>query len=209
MTIFQYLSDNPAIGAIFNSSMSGFQLLDTTRFLNAYDLSEVNVLADIGGGNGSLVIAALERHPNLRGIVFDLPDVIVHANTNLEAQGFQNRCQLVAGDFTADAIPQADCILLRNVLHNWPDSYVEAILKKCCESLPANGRVVIAENLIPSDDRPHFGKLLDLAMLVIPGGRERDESQFATLFASAGLRLNRIVPTAGELCAVEAVHAGC
>jgi hypothetical protein len=69
--------------------------------------------------------------------------------------------------------------------------------------------VVIAENLIPSDDRPHFGKLLDLAMLVIPGGRERDESQFATLFASAGLRLNRIVPTAGELCAVEAVHAGC
>lgn len=207
MPIFEYLAANPMMGAMFDEAMTGIHGDDMDELAEAYDFGRFRVLLDVGGGNGSMLIAALTRHPTLRGILLDLPDVVERAEETLASSPVADRCQLVAGDFLRDELPAADGMLLRHVLHNWPDDRAEQLLASCRRSLVGDGRVVIAEMVLPTDDRPHFGKLLDLAMLAIPGGRERTEAELESLLRAAGLRLQRVTPTGSDISAVEAAPA--
>ena len=57
----------------------------------------------------------------------------------------------------------------------------------------------VVETVIEPGNEPSFGKLLDLTMLVLPGGKERTAQEYETLFARSGFRLNRIVPTHADV----------
>src|SRR6476660_6503259 len=143
---------------------------------HAYDFSGVGTLADIGGGNGSTLLGVLRRHPSLRGLLFDLPHVVERAGAEIEAAGMADRCQVVAGSFF-EAIPGgADAYLLRHIIHDWDDAESMAILRSVRRALgKARGRLLVVETVIPPGNEPSFGKLLDLNMLVVPGGLERTE----------------------------------
>jgi hypothetical protein len=73
--------------------------------------------------------------------------------------------------------------------------------------MKGNGRVILVEMIVPRGNEPHFAKLIDIEMLALVSGRERTESDFAELFAQAGLRLSRIVPTKSPVCVIEALKA--
>jgi hypothetical protein len=97
--IFDHLAEQPEKARIFDDAMTGIHGRETGAILDAYDFTGINVIADIGGGNGSKITAILQRHPQMRGILFDLPHVIERARPNVEAAGLSGRCQLVNGDF--------------------------------------------------------------------------------------------------------------
>jgi hypothetical protein len=67
------------------------------------------------------------------------------------------------------------------------------------------GKVLVVESVVPTGDEPHPSKWLDIIMLAVPGGRERTRAEYETLFASAGLKLERIVATRSPVSVVEAV----
>ncbi|MFO0809531.1 MAG: methyltransferase [Gemmataceae bacterium] len=205
--VFEYLAHHPEPAATFDAAMTAIHGRETAVILDALDLSGVGVFADIGGGNGSVLTETLRRHPSLRAILFDLPHVVERARPNLAGAGLLDRCDLVSGDFFASVPAGADAYFLRHIIHDWDDARAAAILRNCRAALKPGGRVLVAESVIPPGNDSFFGKDLDLTMLVLPGGQERTEGEYRALFAAAGLRLSRIVPTASELSVLEAVAA--
>jgi ubiquinone/menaquinone biosynthesis C-methylase UbiE len=205
--IFHYLAAHPRQARIFDEGMVGVHGAETKAMLDAYDFSKFGTLVDIGGGNGSLLLATLQRHPSLRGVVYDRPDVIERAQANLKAAGLENRCSLTGGDFFESVPPGRDAYLMRHIIHDWNDDQCRTILRNCRKVVPPSGKLLLIESVIPPGNDPCFAKFLDLTMLVIPGGMERTEGEYRELLASAGFRLERIVPTASVIHVIESAPA--
>jgi hypothetical protein len=122
------------------------------------------------------------------------------------AKGIAERCTLESGDFF-EAVPKgSDAYIMKGVLHDWDDERCAKILANCCAAMNEKGRVLVADSVIPPGNDPDRGKLADVQMLVITGGRERSKQEFAKVFREAGLKLTRIVPTKCPLSIVEGVR---
>lgn len=205
--IFDWLSEHPEQAQVFDAAMVSVHGRETAALTAAYDFSSIQTLADVGGGNGSVLIATLQANPHLKGMLFDLPGVISRATPNFEAAGLLNRCQLISGSFFETIPAGADAYMMRHIIHDWNDEQCRTILKNIHRALPATGRLLIAESVIPAGNEPFFGKLLDLNMLAMAGGKERTVAEYEALLSSAGFRITRIVPTTTELSFIEAQKA--
>lgn len=199
--VFDFLSKHPEQAKVFDEAMVGVHGRETAAMLEAYDFSGIGVLADIGGGNGSVITAVLRKYPTMTGILFDLPGVADRAKANIHAAGLADRCQVVGGSFFESVPGGADAYMMRHIIHDWDDEKSSVILKNVHKAMGKDGRLLVVESVIGSESS--FGKLLDLAMLVIPGGAERTEEEYRSLFGVAGFRLTRIVATKAEVCVVE------
>jgi hypothetical protein len=204
MPVFDWLSGHPEQAAVFDAAMVSVHGRETAAILDAYDFSGIHTLADIGGGNGSVLIATLQKHPQLQGMLFDLPGVITRANSHVQATGLADRCQLISGSFFESIPAGADAYLMRHIIHDWNEAQCLTILRNIRAVLPKTGRLLVAESVIPPGNDPFFGKLLDMNMLVVPGGKERTADEYRTLLQQAGFDLARIVPTSSELSIIEA-----
>src|SRR5205085_577849 len=109
----------------------------------------------------------------------------------LEKLGVASRVRLESGDFFK-AVPAGDSYVMKHILHDWDDDRASTILRNCRAAMrdPKHGKVILLEAVVPTGDRPHFSKVIDLEMLTLPGGRERTGQEWAALFARSGLRLN-------------------
>ena len=203
--VFEFLSQNSEQGAIFDQAMVGVHGRETSAMLDAYDFSSFRSIAYIGGGNGSTLSGILKRHSSIHGTLFDLPSVIERAGKGIETAGLANRVHLVAGDFFESIPAGVDAYILRHIIHDWEESKAIRILANVRKALGEKGRVLVVESVIPPGNEPFFGKLLDVAMLVVPGGQERTADEYHDLFGKAGLRIMRIVPTATEVSIIEGV----
>jgi hypothetical protein len=143
------------------------------------------IVVDVGGGNGSLLLGLLRRKPKLRGIVFDLPE------TNRDESSYPDGLEFVAGDFFEDA-PSADTYLLSGILHDWDDERAAAICRTIRSAAPPGARLLITESVVPAGNEPDGAKWLDLLMLVLAGGRERTEADWRDLLGSTGFDVEQI-----------------
>jgi len=206
MPAFEYFSKNPERGAVFDKAMTGHHGREGDPMLDAYDFSAFNSLVDVGGGNGSLLIAILKRHPHMHGVLFDLPRVVDRARTVVEDAGFRERCRVVGGTFLESVPSGADVYLLRHIVHDWSDEDSATILRNCRSAMKPAGKVLVVEIVVPAGNDPSFAKWMDL-MMVTYGGKERSEKQYRHLFALAGLQLTRIVPTNAGISVIEGVQS--
>lgn len=207
MPIFDYLRQHPEQAVTFDAAMTSIHGREAIPMLAAYDFSPYATIADIGGGNGSTLMAVLRKYPQARGILFDLDHVVARSSENIQAEGLDNRCQLVGGDFFAAIPAGADLYMFRHIIHDWNDEQCVTILTNCRKALQPGGKVLILESVIEPGNEPSFAKWLDLTMLVIPGGKERTAEEYRELLAKAGLKLNKIVPTQGGISVIEAEAA--
>ncbi len=203
MPVFDYLSQNLEQAKVFDAAMVGVHGRETSAMTDAYDFSDIGVLADVGGGNGSLLTTVLQKHPAMKGILYDLPGVTERAKANLQAARVADRCTVIGGSFF-DSVPSgADAYLMRHIIHDWNDEQSIAILQNVKKVIAKDGRLLLVEGVIPPGNDPNFGKLLDLTMLVLPGGKERTEDEYRTLLKAGGFQLTRIVPTNAEVSVIE------
>jgi ubiquinone/menaquinone biosynthesis C-methylase UbiE len=192
---FDYLASHPESAAAFNARMTGRVGASAAAVARAYDFSSSRLVLDVGGGHGAVLRAVLAAHPHLRGILFDLPDVVEGARRELAAAGLVERCDLVGGSFF-DRLPDgADTAILCDILHDWDDEHCRQILATCRRALPAGGRLLLVEAVMPPDNTPFRVAALDLHMLLLFGARQRTEVEFRALLAEAGFALERIIPT--------------
>ena len=202
--IFDWLAEHPDKAEIFDGAMSGIHGRETGAVIDAYDFSGIRVLADVGGGNGSNLIAILQANPQLRGMLFDLPHVVARARPHFEDAGVADRCTLQGGSFFESVPAGADAYLMRHIIHDWDDELSRTILRNVRKVIPAHGKLLIVEAVIPPGNDPFPIKFLDLTMLTIPGGKERTREEYETLFRESGFSLARIVPTATDMSVIEA-----
>lgn len=204
---FQYLRENPDVGEVFNRAMTSFTRQEAHAVLATYDFDGVSTLADVGGGHGLMLGLILSAHPEMTGVLFDLPHVVADAPPTLRSLGVLDRVQIAAGSFFEDPIPAADACLMKHIIHDWNDDDSVKILAACRAAVKDGGKVLLAEMIIPPGPAPHPGKALDVEMLVVTqGGRERSEAEYRALMERAGLELARIVPTMGPMAILEGVR---
>ncbi len=205
---FEYLEEHPEDLAIFGASMTSLSVTDNPAIAAAYGFSGIETLVDVGGGHGSLLAAILKANPKLKGVLFDQPSVIERAQKDqyVTARGIAERCRLESGSFFESVPSGGDAYIMKYILHDWNDEQCLKILENCRSAMNAKGKVLVVDNVIPSGNDPNWGKLLDIQMLII-GGRERTKKEFDAIFAAAGLKLKRIVPTKCPLSIIEGIRA--
>jgi hypothetical protein len=201
--LFDYIGTRPDLAPMFDAAMTAFHNHETAAMLAAYDFSGVRCLADIGGGNGSLIGAVLQRYPKLRGLLFELSHVARRARANLTVDGVDSRCSVIEGNFFESVPDGADVYLFRHIVHDWADEQTVKILSNCRKAIPKNGRLLIIEAVLPSGNKPSLAKDFDMLMMVVPGGIERTEEEYRLLFKQAGFRLSSITPTTSLVSVVE------
>jgi hypothetical protein len=199
---FDWLADHPVEAALFQRAMISLSQGSNQAIAEAFDFGSFSRVVDVGGGHGQLLSAILARHLGISGVLFDLPSGIEAAA--IGAGGDLPRTELVAGSFF-DAVPAgADVYVLKKVIHDWNDEQAAVILRNCRNAMAPHGRVLVAETIIPTGNEPDSIKLVDANMLVVTGGVERTEAQYAALFTAAGLRLERVISTAQPISVLEA-----
>jgi hypothetical protein len=189
--VWTWRHHEPVEEAIFNAAMASLSAGVGASVATAFDFGRAAVVADIAGGSGSLLAAILGAHPRLRGILFDQPSVAAHP-VELERAGVLDRCEVVGGSFF-DGVPAgADVYVMKAILHDWEDAEATAILRAIRAVIPASGTLLVVERVIGGPNEDLEGKLSDLHMLVMPGGRERTEAEWRTLLGAGGFLLDDI-----------------
>jgi hypothetical protein len=207
MSLFEYIGRDPALASHFSGAMVGFHGAEPPAVAAAYDFSPFRTIVDVGGASGNMLAAILSRHAGPRGVLFDLPHVVTDAPALLTTHGVADRVTIEGGSFFETVPAGGDCYVLSHVIHDWTEDQCLTILGHCRKAITPNGKLLIVEMVLPPGDTPHPGKVLDMTMLVFPGGQERTETEYATLLSKAGFRMTRVVPTASAVSVVEAVPA--
>jgi O-methyltransferase domain/Dimerisation domain len=204
---FEYLYEHPEDSRIFDGAMTELSRNVAPAVAEAYDFGKFSKIVDAGGGHGMLLTTILRRHAGPRGVVFDLAHVVKGAPATIAAAGLGDRCEAVAGDLFESVPPGADAYVMKAIIHGFSEERASLILKNIRRAIAPEGRVLVVDYVVPAGNEPSLGKLADLQMLVMAGGRERTQREFEALFDDAGFRLASIYPTAAPQSIVEGVPA--
>lgn len=209
MQFFPWLQQHPDKERVFAASMASISATENEAIARAYPFGDLTRLVDVGGAHGHLLGAILARHKKLRGVLYDQPQVVLGAGKSgfLAKPDVKKRSEVIGGDFFAAVPAGADGYVMKYIIHDWDDEKCVRILGNCRAAMDPQGRVLVVDHVIPPGNGANWGKLLDINMMVLPRGQERTKAEFRALFAAAGLRLKRVVPTACPLSILEGVAA--
>ena len=203
--LFDVLAERREQSDTFQAAMTSSSTIEGRAVTGAYDFSGIKRLADLGGGHGTLLASILRSYPQMQGVLFDRAEIIAGMAKDQFA-GCEGRITIEGGSFFERVPDGCDAYIMKHIIHDWDDEHCRTTLKLIRDKLPTDGRVLVCEMVVTDEPGPTPAKILDILMLVITmGGKERTKDEFAELFASSGLRLNRIVPTEGPICVIEAV----
>ncbi|MEO1348229.1 MAG: methyltransferase [Cyanobacteria bacterium J06635_15] len=201
---FKYFAQNPESGEIFNQAMGNWAMGVYMAVLDNYDFSPFQQVIDVAGGYGALLSSILARNPQAKGTLFDQPHVVDSAQAQLVESGMGDRVQTVGGDFFKSVPARGDAYVLSCILHDWSDEEGVQILKNVRQAIAPQGKLVVIETIVPPDNSPHFAKFLDLQMLVMyPGGRERTQAEYSTMFQAAGFEMTQMIHTQSPVSVIE------
>ncbi|HWO18602.1 MAG TPA: methyltransferase [Kofleriaceae bacterium] len=204
MNVFQYLGSHHDDLAVFQGAMTGFSSVQSPPVVDAYDFTPFRRIIDIAGGHGALLAHILNAAPQATGAVLELPEVVANGPELAKSHGLADRMEFIAGDMF-EAVPAGgDCYVLKYIVHDWGDAAAKQFLSNIRKGIKPEGKLIVVDSVIPQG--PHIGKIFDAYMVVLmPGGVERTQEEFAALFASAGFKLTRVIPTGSYLSIVEGV----
>jgi O-methyltransferase/methyltransferase family protein len=208
LNTFEQLSQNPELARIFDDAMTNMSELAGPGISAAYDFGAWESLMDVGGGNGILLSHILRTHKNLLGTLADLPHVLERARQ----RGFLGnelaaRTSMQSCDFFHEVPSGCRAYLMKSVIHDWDDERARQVLVNCRRAVPSDGALLLVEFGLSEGNLPSLGKLIDLTMMVLTGGKERTSGEYRELLASAGFRLNKVVPTSTDFAIFEALPA--
>jgi O-methyltransferase domain len=181
---WSWLAAHPDERVNFDRAMEGGRVELADR-LAALDWQGDETVVDIGGGSGTLLRLLIDRHPGLRGVIFDLPE------TDRDEAQLGDEISFVAGNFFESA-PEGDAYVLSKILHDWDDENAAAILRAVRAGAPDDARVLVLDGVVQPGNDPAGVKWLDLLMLVLLRGRERTEEQWRALIESEGFRVEQV-----------------
>jgi hypothetical protein len=204
---WEYLTRDPAAGALFAAAMTGGASERAKLLLRTCDWQGVRTLVDVGGGEGQLLAVVLASHPEMRGLLFDRPEVVTGASAVLQEARVADRCQVVTGDFFERVPEDGDAYVMSQILHDWDDDPAVTILQNCRRAMRQGARLLLIELVLAPRGRADRAAMGDLNMLVLLGGRERTAAEFDTLLQAAGFRLERHTQASPRWSIIEGIAA--
>jgi hypothetical protein len=199
-----FTKTNPEEGNVFNQAMSDFSGAVGGAVMASYQFPATGTLVDVAGGNGTMLCAALEQQPGLRGIVTDLAFTIPAAEAYIASKGMSDRAKAVAADFFVSVPEGADAYMMKFILHDWHDGDAGRILDTIRNAAKPESKLVLVEMVVPEEDTPGPARIMDINMMVMTGGKERTAKEWETLLAAHGFTLTKIVATPSPMSVIEA-----
>jgi hypothetical protein len=203
--VWDYRAQHPDEAGIFDRAMASGTERFADAVLNVCDFGRFDRVVDVGGGNGMFLVKMLAAYPHIQGTLFDQPHVVAQSAAQLNSTELSGRCHIQGGSFFVNVPEGADAYLLKWILHDWDDMASIDILRSCRKAMKSTSLLFVVEHVIGPPNASPEGKFMDLAMMVMNGGRERTRDEFANLFAEAGFRLTRVTPTATAVSVLEGV----
>lgn len=205
---FEHLDQNAEQAAVFNQALVELTRLSAAAIAAHYDFSPFQTVMDVGGGYGELLRTILHKNPDLRGILFDRAHALGGALDRFRKEGLEGRCEFVEGDFFEEVPAGADVLVLKSIIHDWPDDKAVRILENCRRALPAHGKLLVIgrimpERLLPTDEHRDLARS-DLTMLVALGAAERSAPEYRSLLEKAGFDDGEIIPAGMGHSVIEA-----
>jgi len=194
--VFEYLQrSEPEAGELFDGAMTAGARLQGACVRAAYDFDGVQRVCDVGGGTGVLLADLLVDRPKLRGVLFDLPEVVARADAVMTNAGVADRCEIVGGSFFESVPVDCDLYMLYAIIHDWGDEQAVQILTRIREAMAPNARILVVESELPARPRRDAAETFDALMLMLSdNGRERTRAQFDQLASRTGLRIVTATP---------------
>ena len=202
---WEVFQDQPDQAVNFNNAMTDMSQADSPAIAGAYDFSQFQHVVDIGGGLGLLLASVLQSAPALRGTLFEIPSVAEQAGLSPILKPFSDRCQIQTGSFLESVTPGADAYMMKHIIHDWDDERSKKILSNCRQAIAPGGKLLVMDQVVGPRNQPGLAKIMDLEMLVNPGGLERTEEQWKDLFAASGFHLTQIIRTPVPQCVIEGI----
>ncbi|EOX99375.1 hypothetical protein QUC31_014679 [Theobroma cacao] len=201
--VFEFASANPTFNKLFNDAMACTSKVVTRAILSEYKdgFSSIGSLVDVGGGTGGMISEIVRAYPHVKGTNFDLPHVIETAPT------YHGVCH-IGGDMF-QAIPNADAVIMKWILHDWSSEDCIKILRNCRDAIPSEtGKVILVECVLQPDGSGLFDDvslILDLVMLAhSSGGKQRTELEWKKLLNEAGFPRYKVLNIPALPCIIEA-----
>lgn len=180
----------------YTALMAASQSFISNEILAAYPFDRHRCLLDVGGGDGSFLVAAAARAPQLRLGLFDLPPVAAQARAHLARVGLSARATVVGGSVLSDPLPAgADLVTLVRVIHDHDDAAALAILRAVRRVLPADGVLLLAEPMADTAGAEPAGAYFGFYLLAMGSGRPRSVPELTALLHAAGFATVRRLPT--------------
>ena len=207
MRDWDFYALHPEMGAIFDAGMRSFTGSTAAAIVAAHDFSVYGTVADIGGGDGTLLEAILAACPDLHGILFDRAGVVERAVRRLAGSEVSSRFRAVSGDFLEEVPSGADAYVLKWILHDWEEADARRILATCRRAMKAGSDLVVVERVMPERMTSSDVEIAmaDLQMMAMNGGVERTESEFRDLMLESGFRLASVTATGTPVSVLRAV----
>jgi hypothetical protein len=206
MEAFEYMKTHPETARVFDDAMTNMSELVGPTVATAYDFGKWGSLMDVGGGNGMLLASILRAHPELRGVLADLPHTLERARQcDLLGGELASRTTMRPCDFFREVPSGCRAYVMKHVIHDWDDERAQNILANCRRAVPADGVLLLVEWVLPKGNAPSAGKFADVVMLLMTGGKERTLEEYRQLLRSAGFRLNQVILTSPDLGIIEAL----
>ena len=197
MEWWDYLNANPKELETFGEAMKSNSLNSMRGVLEMCDFSGAKKIVDVAGGFGHMVVALLEKYPDLRGVLLDVPDLIPLAKQKnpVSDPNVAARLEYVGADML-EMVPPGDAYILKHIVHDWDDERSVQILRNCHQSMEGQGRLICVDSVLPpiGDTSGTPAKLLDLLMMLGIRGKERTREQWEEVYAASGFRITSVIP---------------
>ncbi len=202
--LFDHIASDKQRNERFNLAMTNASRMQVSTLISAFHFKKYRTMIDVGGGEGLFLATLLGQTRENRGIVFDLPHALVRSGEVIAGHSLEGRMEAVGGDFFKEVPGGGDLYIMKNVLHDWDDESSVKILQNVHAAMEGHSRLLIIESVIDQGNKPSFGKMTDILMMVSAGGKERTKPEFDALLKKAGFTIRKIYPTISPQSLLEA-----
>lgn len=190
--------------SIMDKAMEAYSKISLPDILEAYPFTEYNLIVDIAGGMGQMLVGILDLNKKAKGILFDTPETIKRAKDYIKSIGFSEKCQLIPGDMFEKVPVGGDLYIISKALNDWDDEHVIYALKNVRTAMSKNSKLILIEQLANEEISSPEEAIRNLIFLVCtPGGSVRTQIEFTKLINQAGLKTSQVMATKSGFSVIE------
>lgn len=197
---FEVLRESKDLSEAFQNCMKAMTKFNILEAVDIIDFQSNQKVLDVGGGDATLVMTFALKNPSFQGGVYELPQVAERAKKQIQESGLTSRLWVETGDFFEEVPKGYDAIVLKHILHDWPDEKCIRILKNCREALAHRGKKLYIIDIVLDKEDPNYEyhRFFDIKMLVLLNAMERTQTHINNLLLQAGFQLEKVTRCGSE-----------
>ncbi|MCX4542248.1 methyltransferase [Streptomyces sp. NBC_01565] len=207
MGALDFFHATPEYAAVFFHAFGKLSESETDPILAAYDFSQFNTVVDVIAGRGNLLAGILKQSPNVKGVLYDSEVATVDSPSLFEAAGVADRLTIEHGGYLDKLPTGGDAYLFKHIIHDFSEADAITALRNAREAIGPDGKLLVIEYVLPENGEHHLGNTIDLWLMLMLGAQDRTLAQYTELFAKAGFKVTRAVPTSAPISVIEAIPA--